>query len=69
MTVLPVAAALTATYDFEKNTTGIELPIYFVANDKGALAGGIRFGWRDDTDDVTVGLFVGKAFSVLNVTK
>ena len=57
------------TYDFESDVTGIDVPIYFLQDEWGKadakLTGGVRLGWRDDTDDFTVGLFISQPFSIL----
>lgn len=57
------------TYDFESDVTGIDVPIYFLQDEWGKedakLTGGLRLGWRDDTDDFTVGLFISQPFSIL----
>lgn len=47
-------------HDFEKDVTGINLPIFLWQDDKGQLTGGIRVGWRDDTDSTEFGLFVSQ---------
>lgn len=59
------AIAATATYDVKNDVYGVEVPIYLIPGDKGALTGGLKVGWRSDTKDVTAGVFVGKAFSTL----
>jgi hypothetical protein len=61
----PIAISMSATHDFESHVNGLDMPIYLVVNDKGALIGGLRLGWRDDTDDFGIGVFVGKTFSAL----
>lgn len=58
------AASLKLTYDFEDDTFGADLPIYLLRDAKSNLNGGVRFGWRDDTDDLIVGVFVGSTFSL-----
>ena len=57
-------ASLKFPYDFEKDTFGVDLPIRIFHDPKKGPTGGIRFGWRDDTRDVSVGLFVGSAFGL-----
>lgn len=62
------------TYDFDKDVTEVQLPIYLIRapgskadreNDTPPpLTGGVRFGWRDDTDDVSVSLFITSSFSI-----
>lgn len=51
--------ALSATYDTEADVYGVEAPLYLVPNGDGLLSGGLRLGWRSDTDEVTLGVFVG----------
>jgi hypothetical protein len=47
-----------ASYELEDDVLGIELPIY-LAQANGTLNGGVKFGWRDDTDDFTAAVFIG----------
>jgi len=39
----------------------VDVPIYFLRLDGGALAGGVRAAWRSDTNVTTVSVFVGAA--------
>lgn len=52
--------------DFKNDVTSFELPVYFLQNkaDKG-LNGGATLGWRSDTDDWTIQIFVGGNFGIL----
>lgn len=50
--------------DFKEKVTSVGLPLYIVGNDKDGLSGGIRLDWNSDDKKTTVGVFVGKAFSV-----
>lgn len=59
-----IALAPKYTHDFETETNGVDVPFYFLVDDKSNLTGGCRVGWRDDTEDVTVGVFVGTAFDI-----
>lgn len=52
------------THDFRSGASGIDVPIYVVPDEKGNLLGGVRFGYRSDTDKLAVGVFVGTAFSI-----
>ena len=52
------------TYNFEKNLTGVSVPIFLIPED-GGLSSGLQFGWRSDTDRVSAGIFVGGAFDFL----
>lgn len=56
--------ALSATYDTEADVYGVEAPLYLVPNGDGMLSGGVRLGWRSDTDEVTLGVFVGAPLSL-----
>jgi hypothetical protein len=58
-----IGVAPQITYDLLKKKGGLDFPIYLVPDAKGNLLGGVRFGYRTDTDDVAVGVFVGTAFS------
>lgn len=57
------AMSMKVSQDFNNDVTGIDLPIYLVPNKDKALIGGLRLGWRSDTDDVTASVFVGTPFS------
>lgn len=54
---------ITISRDFEAKVTGVELPIVLVKDADGKFTGGVKLGWRSDTRDKTVGLFVGVPFS------
>lgn len=58
----PMAVSPQFTYDISDDIFGIDLPIYLVGDGKGGLTGGLRTGWRSDTKNVTVGIFIGKRF-------
>lgn len=58
-----VGIAPQITYDFLQEKGGFDLPVYVVPDAKGNLLGGLRFGYRTDTEDLVVGVFVGSAFS------
>ncbi len=58
-------------YDFKANALGIEIPFYFLTNtgkdlknQEQGLNGGISFGWRSDTKDLGIALFVGNVFNI-----
>lgn len=65
------AISAQVTYDFNSDVTGVDVPVYLFQappsdDDNGrrpGLTGGLRVGWRDDTDDISLGLFIGAAFS------
>lgn len=50
--------------DFEENVWGAQLPIFLVRDEDGALTGGLRLGWRSDTDDFSAAIFVSKPFDL-----
>jgi len=52
------------SYDYEESVVGYQLQLYFIPNADKALTGGLDLGYRNDTHDFTVGLFVGVPFSV-----
>ncbi len=69
--IKPFAASLKLSYDFEDDIAGIDVPIFLTRskkkdNKEGKLNGGIRLGWRDDTDKITFGLFVGGDFKLFD---
>ena len=58
------AVALELKRDFEEDVTIVDLPLYFIRNKDKGLSGGLRIGWRDDTKDTSVGIFIGSTFSI-----
>jgi hypothetical protein len=50
--------------DFKDKVTTIQVPVYLVGNDKDGLTGGVNLGWASDDKKLSVGVFVGKAFSL-----
>ncbi len=54
------AARLTISQDLQRGTTGVDLPVWIIANAAGGLAGGVRFGYRTNSRQVTVALFVSE---------
>lgn len=60
----PIAVTPSIQRDFENDVTAIDVPLYFLRSDL-KLTGGVRFGWRSDTEDVTVLVFVGTAIQLL----
>jgi|GEM_PF-5361588 len=52
------------THNFDKNLTGVSLPIFLIPKD-GGLSSGLQLGWRSDTDAVSAGIFVGGTFDFL----
>jgi hypothetical protein len=58
------ALSAQVTRDFHSDVTGVDVPVYFVPDEKGNLIGGLRFGWTSEKNEATFGLFVGSAFSL-----
>ncbi len=61
---LPLAIAPSVTYDFESDSAGVEIPVYFIGDDNG-LNAGVRVSWDSENDDVTFGVFVSKTFTLI----
>jgi hypothetical protein len=61
-----LAIAPSATYDTSNDIFGAELPVYFVPSKDGGLTGGLKLGYRSDTDNVSFGIFLGAAFGIVN---
>lgn len=59
-----VAMTPSLQYDFKKQVTAIEVPVYFIGKGTNAM-GGVRFGWRSDSRDLTAVVFVGAAIGLL----
>jgi hypothetical protein len=54
--------------DFTKKVTSFDLPIYFLQSTdekKPGLTGGVRFGWRSDTDDWVIAVFIGPVLGLV----
>lgn len=47
-------------HDFDESIWAAQLPVYLVRNDESQLTGGLRFGWRSDTDDFSAAIFVAQ---------
>ena len=45
---------------------GLDIPFYFLTDNEGGLTAGLRASYRQNTNDVTVSFFVGKALRILN---
>ncbi len=63
-----VGLQVRTTYDFVNDEFGVDAPIYLFADQDNNLSGGIRLGYRTDTDDITVGIFLGAAFEIFGAT-
>lgn len=65
----PLVGEVTLSYDQASKVKGIDIPFYFIHAKDGAdksvipFNAGLRLGWRSDTRDTSVGLFVGSPFS------
>jgi hypothetical protein len=55
-----------ATYNFETDEYGIEVPFYLVRDEKAAWTGGVSVGWTSEERDVTVQIFIGVPFSLFD---
>jgi hypothetical protein len=60
----PVAIAPSVRHDFVNDVTAVDVPMYFLRSGA-SLTGGVRVGWRSDTDEATAVVFVGTAISLL----
>lgn len=58
-----VGISAQVTYDAKNGESGIDVPIYFVPDEKNNLIGGFRFGWTSEKDDFVAGIFVGAPFA------
>lgn len=64
------AMSPSVTYDFKadkegKHLWGVEVPLYFLTTAAATNpTGGVRFGWRSDTREVTAVVFIGGAFKM-----
>ena len=48
------------SFDFELDVWALDLPFYFLRDDKKAFTGGFRVGWRSDKDLPVASIFVAK---------
>lgn len=58
------AIAVKLIHDLESEVSALEVPVYIIEDKKEQLNGGIRIGYRDDTDEIEIGLFVGSSFGL-----
>jgi hypothetical protein len=60
-------AAITPSvqYDFERDITAWEFPVYFIRAEKFGLSGGVKLAWRSDSRKTTAVVFIGTAVSLL----
>lgn len=54
------AARVTVSHDVRHGVTGVDLPVWVMTNPAGGLAGGVRFGYRTDSRQMTMALFVSE---------
>jgi len=47
------------SHGFHNDVTGVDVPVYFLKDADNGFTGGVRAGWRSDTDDLSVSVFVG----------
>lgn len=59
-----IAISPKISFDFETEVTGIDVPVYLFRDKKANFTGGLRVGWRDDTRDLNLALFIGNAFKL-----
>ncbi|MFZ1367373.1 hypothetical protein, partial [Sphingorhabdus sp.] len=59
------------SYDIENKAFAVDVPLYLFPDNKGALKGGVRFGYTNTKDalgkrdgDFQLGLFFGVPFSI-----
>ncbi len=60
-----LATAPLVTYDAVDDLFKVDVPVYFLPDKDGGLTGGLRFGYRSDTDKLSFSVFIGAAFSIL----
>ena len=58
-----LAYRVNVNYDIDNDIFGIDAPI-FLYRDSNNLGAGFRAGWRDDTDDLRIGFFISRKFSL-----
>lgn len=59
------AVSVRAAYDSTNDVFGVNVPIYLFGGNDGPLKGGVKLGWRSDTDDVQAAVFVSTGFNLL----
>lgn len=62
--VAKVGLGFAVSRDLVAKATSVEIPIYLVADKDGKLSGGLKAGWRSDTKDSSLSVFVGVPFSL-----
>jgi len=61
-----VGAQLFVTRDLKKDAWGFEVPLYFLKNGDGGLAGGLVLSYRTDKKSFEASVFIGQVFSVFD---
>jgi hypothetical protein len=59
-----IGIAPQVTYDFDKDVTAVDFPIYLIPNSKGGLLGGLRLGYSTEDHKTVVGAFIGAPLSI-----
>jgi len=50
-------------FDNKSNEFGVDIPVFLFSSSDKQFVGGVNLGWTSLDDDLTFGVFVGKAFS------
>jgi hypothetical protein len=58
------AFSLQLSHDFKEKVTTATLPVYLIGNKTDPLTGGVSLGWSSDDRKLSIGVFVGKAFTL-----
>jgi hypothetical protein len=64
---IPLAFELRASYDFAGDVAAIQLPLYVFLDSNSRYRAGVIAGWDSESDDVSVGLFVGIPFDLFRI--
>ena len=64
----PIGFELRAAYDAKDDVFGVEAPLYFLRDAKGALRGGLKIGWDTKDKDLGVSFFVGIPFGGVSLS-
>jgi len=54
-----VGWALIVSRNVSKHSTAVELPVFFLGNEKGTLNGGVRLAWNTKDKKLGAGFFIG----------
>lgn len=58
------AMSVRAAYDSSNDVLGVNVPLYLFGTNESLLKGGVKFGWRSDTDDLQAAVFVSTGFNL-----